>query len=73
MDRQIAHCKSCGAEIVWGVTRNMRRIPLDAEPVAQRPGLFRFVGQQSVVENVGWLYVSHFATCPDADEHRKPR
>jgi hypothetical protein len=75
--RDVAHCKSCGAVIRWAVTENDKRIPLDAEPtsggnlvlvdgVARAPR----IGE----DDVPFLqYVSHFATCPQADEHRTPK
>lgn len=69
-------CKSCGAKIFWRVTKNGKPIPLDAEPsgignliedghAARHPELFDLpLGDRP-------LYTSHFATCPNAKEHRK--
>jgi hypothetical protein len=80
----VSDCRSCGAAIRWAVTATGKRIPLDPEPVdggnividnsgphgpiatvvgkATQPGLF---GDDSP------RYVSHFATCPNADRHRR--
>jgi len=66
----MAKCKSCQAEIVWGVTDTGKRVPLD-------PSEKRFVRIYGHVPD-GELHVrmkdthlSHFATCPQADQHRK--
>lgn len=75
-------CRSCSAPIVWAVTENGKRIPLDAEAVVLIPtGAFRLVdgGEDfggsycdvAVSVKAEALYVSHFATCPNADAHRK--
>ena len=64
-------CSSCGAQIVWAVTAGKKkRMPLDFPPER------RFVirnpdeGKTPEVEFVN-TYVSHFATCPNAEEHRR--
>ncbi len=61
-----ALCKSCGAPIYWVFTTLGRKMPIDREKrrmVVQGPN--------------GWevrvAYRSHFATCPNADEHRKAK
>jgi hypothetical protein len=69
-------CKSCGAPIRWAKTEAGKRIPLDPEP---RPN-----GNLLVQDGIAYVhepgdatdfdqqyYVSHFATCPNADSHRK--
>lgn len=69
-----ATCGSCGAQIVWGVTTNGKRIPLNL------PSEKRFVRARGEVQPQpdGLVmqvetWVSHFATCPNAAQHRKPR
>lgn len=81
-------CASCGAPVVWIETAARQRMPLDPPlrrgvASAQAPeGLPRL----SVVDSAGRVVqivehpegtiegrVSHFATCPAAAEHRKPR
>lgn len=66
-------CRSCGAPIVWALTVNGRRIPLDRD-AGPNPNI--------VVDNEGIANVvtpgegdrtSHFATCPDGGQHRKAR
>lgn len=66
-------CRSCGAEILWAVTANGKRMPLDAQPV---PGLFAIRDlpghDPEATSPPISVYRSHFATCPNADQHRKP-
>lgn len=64
-----AACRSCGAKIVWALTATGKKIPLDAKPekrvVLESRTPF---GEVAVVHDT---FVSHFATCPNAAEHRK--
>lgn len=63
-----AYCRSCGRQIIWCATDGDKRMPLDAEFE------MRFVLDALADPMVGRLrrtYVSHFATCPQADEHRR--
>ena len=69
-------CRSCGAPIRWARTEKGKRIPLDVEPVGNLPrGAFTLAveGDDLLAKSVfpASYYVSHFATCPCADEHRK--
>jgi hypothetical protein len=73
----MADCNSCGAAVVWAVTKNEKRMPLDALPTSD--------GTWVVVSGETWkatpqdrallrpLYTPHWATCIHAAEHRKPR
>lgn len=76
------HCRSCGAPIAWVITVKGRRMPLDPDPVEDgNVWIMRVEGAQLVAgvslnaEGVPPLvrerYVSHFVTCPNADQHRK--
>lgn len=58
------NCGSCRALIVWFKTPQGRKMPVDEETVRPTDG-----------ENDLDLsrHRSHFATCPDANKHRKPR
>lgn len=80
-----ARCRSCGAAIAWCRMVNSggdRRMPLDQEP-APVSGNVRLVdGFGSVLSPIEahaaratgeTLYLSHFATCPNAATHRRPR
>lgn len=82
-----ATCTSCHAPIVWATTDRGRSMPVDAAPVAggnvrlimrrfPLPPLAKVVG--SAIDlfddtDVGDRHTSHFVTCPNAAEHRKPR
>lgn len=71
-------CSSCHAPIRWAVTTKQRKIPLDAEAdphgnlrlepngVAAVVDLFETPAQRAQPH-----YRSHFATCPNADQHRR--
>jgi hypothetical protein len=74
-------CRTCGASIWWVITENGKRMPLDTKAT---PGgnIHLYDGTayvldvkgQAIVEHRGNgdpLYTSHFATCPQADAHRK--
>ena len=62
-------CRSCGASILWVETSTGKKMPLDFEPER------RFVIEASggMLATLRNTYVSHFATCKFADQHRKPR
>lgn len=74
----MTHCRSCGASIIWATTEHgVGRMPVDVEPVAggnleldELAGhtAVRVVTPEPDVER----YVSHFATCPQSAEWRKP-
>lgn len=66
-------CRSCGAEIRWVVSSNGKSMPLDATPdpaglVAVHNGVAH-VGRNMVEGEQ--KFTSHFATCPNARDHRK--
>jgi hypothetical protein len=64
-------CKTCGAEIIWAETERGRPMPVDAKPlkVILLEDLGELFAPKAKVVNA---FVSHFATCPDAAEHRRP-
>jgi hypothetical protein len=91
---KLSRCRSCEEPIIWTITTNGKRMPVDAEPVVAargfridetlldeaqmgfnedelRPGkdvLATFITEPQPGE---LLYLSHFATCPNAAQHRK--
>ena len=56
-------CRSCGAPIRWLRTRSLKNMPVD-DPTGQILPTAFFDPK---------VHVSHFATCPNAERHRKPR
>lgn len=75
----ITACRSCGAPIVWALTEQGKRMPLDAL-VTTVMAMFNESGPITVAniataDEISWRqvkgHVSHFATCPQADRWRK--
>lgn len=56
----IVICRSCGASIIFLRTKNRKMIPCDADTVEHDDYQFDFKKHKS-----------HFATCPNAAQHRK--
>lgn len=77
----VSLCKSCGARVRWAVSPAGKWMPVDAEPDMRPTGgnLVLTIRQQQLVfepwaKEHGFTrnrYVSHFATCPAADKHRR--
>jgi hypothetical protein len=62
-----AKCKGCGRKIVWGVTREGKKIPLDAvAPVYMVSTDTEDVEGSAMADRARGFMVSHFATCPEA-------
>jgi len=69
----VAKCKSCGAEIVWAKTRSGKNMPMDPKPerlLVQVDREASGTASWPVVE-VREVWRPHWATCPDATEHRR--
>lgn len=74
-------CRACGAEITWIKMPSGRSMPCNAEKTryrAEQTGKERFVTERgnvvhgrSAQDGESWGYVSHFTTCPHADEFRR--
>ena len=81
----MSRCKSCTAEVFWARTASGKMIPIDADPVEGgnvhivtrrvdgTPATVRVASQEELAHPGYDTYVSHFATCPDAREHRSKR
>ena len=75
----MATCKSCGKAIRWEKTTTGKAIPLDQVPVADgnvymHDGRAHVLGAgDELIPSEGDRFVSHFATCTHASEHRKAR
>jgi hypothetical protein len=78
----VSACKSCGAEIIFAFTRDNKRMPVDAAPNPQgNITLWEVGGVTRATVLAGSrlelaraeqqeLFLSHFASCPDAAGHR---
>jgi hypothetical protein len=73
----MAKCNSCRAEIRWVTSQGGKKMPIDAEPVSDgnleiRDGVARVLtkAELSMLPD-GPRYKSHFATCLNANAHRK--
>lgn len=70
-------CKSCGATIRWvKMAGSGKSMPLDDVPstegtVAVERGVAHVLSGLAIVAYDGPLFVSHFASCPQANEHRR--
>ncbi len=79
-------CRSCGAPVLWAVTAAGKRIPLDPEPqpdgnvviaseVHPRTSVecvhAEVVPARSAIHPDRLRYQAHFASCPNAAQHRR--
>lgn len=80
-------CRSCGQEIRWVVMASTgKRMPLDPDPNFEKGNVAFIEGgehdskamtlggpilDQARATQKDALYVSHFATCPQAAKHRR--
>lgn len=77
----IGSCDSCPTPVIWCTTTRNERMPVDAAPVADgdivlkaRHGGVPLAVVLPVAQRFGRvLRVSHFSTCPKADQHRRKR
>jgi hypothetical protein len=73
-------CRTCGASIVWAKTPTGKSMPVDFEPASggnvildEGPeGLLAVLCHESAVVDKP-RHKAHFATCPQAAEHRRAR
>ncbi len=66
-------CRGCGKPIIWAVTEEGKKIPLDPRPPVY---LMQIVLKDDIATGVNAVRderyaVSHFATCPDANRFSK--
>lgn len=58
-----ARCKGCGKEILFAADPSGRLITLDT-----KPPVYQLADDGEHCERARGFYVSHFATCPDAQQ-----
>jgi hypothetical protein len=61
-ENRIRRCRSCNAKIVWFKTAAGKNMPVDEDTVEARDWSLDLTRHKS-----------HFATCPNSNQHRKPR
>lgn len=68
-------CRSCGAPVRWVRTEAGRRMPINPDPDPAGNLVLDVTGLAVQVDPTatGPKYTSHFATCPEAARHRKPK
>ncbi len=74
-------CRSCGAAVVWvTAAKSGKSLPLDAQSTPTGNLVMCTDGASGRVRAADMLdgpaiprFTSHFATCPDAKEWRKPK
>lgn len=74
----MSKCRSCGAPVRWVKTRTGALMPIDEAPDPagnvgiDKEGVAVILAREKLKQ--GWgglLYRSHFATCPNAKQHRR--
>ena len=71
----IAHCRSCGRNIIWTESPTGAKLPLDPRPVTtyairERPDTAVPLAVVDAADDpAAKQYVSHFLTCPTVDQH----
>lgn len=75
----MATCKSCGADIIWVRFGTGKTMPVDFAPsadgnisIATKDGLALVISERHRTPDMK-LHKSHFATCPNAKQHRRPK
>lgn len=82
--RRGARCRSCRAPILWAVTADGESMPVDPHPATNGNVLLTRQGGRLIAGVLSRkdaarkratravpLHLSHFATCPNADTHRR--
>lgn len=67
----MSSCRSCGEPVIWALTQREKRMPVDVVPVVGGNIELETPLATYVQKSDKLRYVSHFATCVDADQHRK--
>lgn len=77
----MSKCKTCGKEIKWLRLKSKKWHPIDPGRIPFKPNesgklnLITMAGEvvrgDFDLGGTEYGYTSHFATCPDADQHRR--
>lgn len=74
-----SRCRSCGAAIIWCTTTAGKAMPVDEAPAPggnlwiDGDGTARVLFPLEAQQRAGQMHLSHFATCPQAAQHRRRR
>ena len=66
---ETSHCRSCDAAIVWMKTAAGKNMPVDADSVKHAQLIWKDRKPQFDKR----YHISHFSTCPNANQHRRRR
>lgn len=69
-------CSKCGAKIYFVLTKKGNSMPVDISSLTEEDKkaiLFSKLGERYPVAFRPGVHVSHFATCPNADDFRKKK
>jgi hypothetical protein len=61
-EKRTGRCRSCNARVIWFKTALGKNMPVDEGTVEQNDVILDMK-----------RHISHFATCPNRDQHRRPR
>ena len=70
----VGRCKSCSQPVLWCLTKNEKPMPVNPTPILN--GNLDLVGDHALYvkpDPAVARYVSHWATCPNADQHRREK
>ena len=80
MPKRITRCKSCHRQIFWAVTIHGKSTPMDPEHRCDGgwviegetdQGAPRVRAFEPITDGDAPRFTPHWATCPNADQHRK--
>lgn len=73
----VSRCDGCGAEIYWITTTAGKPMPVDTQKRTILAPESWTQGLKGVTSDSKWItvsgYQSHFASCPKANQFRKPK
>ena len=72
-DTTVTRCKSCDAMIFFARTDDFKNMPMDAKPIVMWRVKPLGPGERDHKTAKIRVFQTHFATCPNAGAHRKPR
>jgi hypothetical protein len=84
----MSDCRSCHAPILWAMTASGKRMPMDPDPVATGTFALTLDDPPTAIHAPATVpagtvrlgadgfparFTSHFATCPNASQHRRKK